>query len=202
MISILQPLVPFDEQRAINRVSMWVATVRPQLSKDYSREWLDTTLRRYLRGGLIPVIKVVEAADAGDEIADAALRAVGAELLERRSGEPGELQIMAYLQRAVLRGSRRRGRGVQWYDDWVRNLGISLLIQLACKEFGVTPTRNRDTRRAGRVPSGCSLVAAGLARNKIEIEESTIQRHIWLGLPGELSRRAVAERPIESYFSV
>jgi hypothetical protein len=40
-----------------------------------------------------------------------------------------------------------------------------------------------------------------LARNKIRLDEATIQRHIWLGLPGELSRLAVAERPIESYFA-
>ena len=99
---------------------------------------------------MISVIKVVEAGDADDEIADAALREVGAELLERRTGEPGELQIMAYLQRAAQRAARHWGRGSQWYDDWDRNLAICLLIQLTCKEFGLDPTRNRESSRAGR----------------------------------------------------
>jgi hypothetical protein len=206
MVSIVQPMVVFDERRAINRVSIWVALARSRLRKEWSREWLETTLRRHLRGGLITVVKVVEAADQGDEIADGALREVGAELLEahllgRPSWRPGDLQILAYYQRTSLRAPYKRGRGQQWYDDWARNLMICLLIELACKEFGIKPTRNRESRRTSREASGCSLVAAGLARNKISLKETTVQRHIWLSLPGELARQAFAERPIEDYFS-
>ena len=62
-------------------------------------------MRQYLRGGLITVIKVVEAADKGDEIADAALREVGAELFDQPSGRTGEIQIIAYLQRAPPAGT-------------------------------------------------------------------------------------------------
>ena len=170
-----------------------------------SREWLGTTLRRYLRGieisdGVRLSIAICKAADAGDEIADAALWDVGRELIERPTGRPGDLQILAYYQRAGRHSPRRR-RGRQWHDDWYRNLCICLLVELACKEFGVRPTRNRESRRGGREPSGCSLVAAGLARNKARLDEATIQRHLWLGLPGALVRQALAERPIESYFS-
>jgi hypothetical protein len=39
-----------------------------------------------------------------------------------------------------------------------------------------------------------------LARNKIRLDEATIQRHLWHGLPGALIRQALAERSIESYF--
>jgi hypothetical protein len=201
MISIGLPLVPFDEKRAINRVAIMVALAHHQLSKEWSRQWLEVTLRQYLRGGLITVIKVVEAADKGDEIADAALREVGAELLELPSGRPGDIQIIAYLQRAAQRAPHKRKRGRQWYDQWSRDLAICLLIQLACKEFGVRPTRNRASVSAKRKPSGCSLVTAALARNKIDLDERSIQQNIWLGLPGELSRQAFAQR-IETFFSV
>ena len=207
MTPITQPMVVFDEKRAINRVAIWVALARHRLGAEWSCEWLGTTLRRYLRGieisdgvRLSIAIEACEAADAGDEIADAALWDVGRELIERPTGRPGDLQILAYYQRAGRHSPRRR-RGRQWHDDWYRNLCICLLVELACKEFGVRPTRNRESRRGGREPSGCSLVAAGLARNKARLDEATIQRHLWLGLPGALVRQALAERPIESYFS-
>jgi hypothetical protein len=204
MTSILLPLAIPDERRAINRVIIWVAMVRHKLTKEWSRDWLEATLRRYLReGGLTIASKAVEAADAGDEIADAALRDVGAELqmplVQGRDLAPGHLQIIAYLQRAAKRAPHKRKRGRAWYDDWYRNIAICILVDLACREFGLSPTRNRDSRRAERRPSGISVVVAALARNKTHIDEKSVQRHIWLGLPGELTRRAIAERPAESW---
>jgi hypothetical protein len=32
------------------------------------------------------------------------------------------------------------------------------------------------------------------------MEESSFQRHVWLGLPGELARQVIAERPPETFF--
>jgi hypothetical protein len=182
-----------DEPRAIDRVSTWVAILRHKLEKEYSREWLETELRKGLREGRLTLtIKAVEAADQGDELADAALRTVGGELqmplLQRQDLAPGHLQIIAYLQRVATRAPHKRPRGHRWYDDWVRNIDVCVLTVLACREFGVRPTRNRDSRRADKDPSGISLVVAALARNKIHLDEKSVQRHIWLGLPGELVR--------------
>jgi hypothetical protein len=149
-------------------------------------------------------IKAVQAADAGDEIADAALRHVYAEMaggaLEKHGA--GHLQLWAYGQRAVLRRPHKRPRGHRWYDDWTRNLHICFLVAIACREFCLLPTRNRESRRANGYPSGISIVVAALARNKIHIEEKTIQNHIWHGLAGELVRQAIAERPLESWLAV
>ena len=39
---------------------------------------------------------------------------------------------------------------------------------------------------------------AALGRNKIYLDESSVQRHIWLGLPGALARQAIAERSLGS----
>jgi hypothetical protein len=63
---------------------------------------------------------------------------------------------------------------------------------MACREFGVRPSRNRGARRANREPSGCSLVVAALARNQIHLDESTVQENLWFGLAGELARGIVA----------
>jgi hypothetical protein len=204
-VPLSYPLAPADEPRAINRTAIAVSMVRDTLSREYSREWLQTTLRRYLwEGGLTITIKAVEAADAGDELADAALRQVGAELqaalLQGRPLAPGHPQIIAYLQRAAQRAphKRKRGRSV-WYDDWVRNLSICFLVLLTCAEYGVHPTRNRQSRRSGQRPSGISIVTAGMALNQIHLEERTFQQKIWFGLPGVLARLLAAERPIETW---
>jgi hypothetical protein len=68
-------------------------------------------------GALSITIKAVEAADQGDDLADAALRTVGAELqtllVQGRDLAPGHLQIVAYLQRAARRAPHKRKRGRQ-----------------------------------------------------------------------------------------
>jgi hypothetical protein len=170
LVPLSYPLAAADEQRAINRVSVWVSMLRHKMEKEYSREWLETELRKGLREGWLSLtIKAVEAADKGDEIADAALRTVYAEMsggtLPKRG--PGHLQLWAYGQRAVLRAPHKRPRGRRWYDDWVRNIDICVLVAVACVEFDVRPSRNRAARRANKgQPSGISLVVAALAPTK------------------------------------
>jgi hypothetical protein len=190
---ITLPGTALDVQRAVNRLALHVATLHHKLQKEYSRDWLEAELRKGLCDGRLSLcIKAVEAADKGDEIADAALRRVHAEMqggmvVER---EPGHLQVWAYGQRAIERPPRKRPRGHRWHDDWLRNLMICFLIDLACREYGVHPTRNREARRANREPSAISLVVAALARNKVHIDEASVQQNIWFGLPGELARAA------------
>jgi|SRR5262249_43294178 len=204
LVPLTHPLDAADEQRAIKRTAIAVAMVRHKFSN--SREWLETELRTGLREGRFALtIKAVEAADKGDEIADAALRDIGAELqmplVQGRDLAPSHLQVIAYFQRAAKRPPHKRKRGrYAWYDDWQRNVGICFLILLTCAEYGVTPTRNRQSRRSGRRPSGISIVTAALALNRINLDEGTIQQKIWFGLMGELVRQAVAKRPIEMWF--
>ena len=205
LVPLSYPLAAADEQRAINRTAFAVAFVRDTLSKEFSRAWLERTLLYYLRaGGLTISIAAVQAGDNGDEIADAALRQIGAELqmhlVQGRELAPGHLQIIAYYQRASQRAPHKRKPGrYAWYDDWYRNLAICFLVQLTCAEYGVPPTRNRQSRRSGQRPSGISLVMGGLARNGIHLAEGTIQQKIWFGLPGALARALAADRPIETW---
>ena len=199
MTPITLPLEVFEEKRMINRATMWVLVLRHRVED--SREWLETELRRRLREGDLNItIKAVESADKnGDDIADLALRDVGAELqtplLEKRNLLPAHLQVIAYLQRVATRAPHKRKRGrYDWSNYWVRNLLICFLVVLACQQFGLRPTRGRDSRRANRWPSGISVIVAALARNKIRVKERNVQDEIWPGLPGELTRRAIAER--------
>lgn len=81
LVPLDSPLNGHDEQRAINRTAVAVAALLPKLDAVSSREWLETELLRGLREGRLSLaIAAAEAADKGDEIADAALRQVGTEL--------------------------------------------------------------------------------------------------------------------------
>ena len=166
------------------------------MERQFSIEWLVTELRKGLRAGRLTLtIKAIEAAEKhDDEIADAVLREVYAELVGGAPAErgPGHLQLVAYGQRAVLRAPHQRGRGHRWHDHWLRNIAICVWIEMARREFGVRASRNRAARRANREPSGVSLVIAALARNQIHLDESTVQENLWFALPGELSRELVA----------
>jgi hypothetical protein len=184
----------------VAKAATWVETVLPTLDKKYSPGWLQSRLEQGLRDGVLTLsIKAVEAAEKReDEIADAALRTVFQEMLGGAITErgPGHLQVWAYGQRAIKRPPLTRGRGGEWYDNWYRDLEICLLISLACTQFGLHPTRNRAARHANSVPSGTSIIVAALGRNRIHLDESSVQENIWFGLPGELARRALAERAL------
>ena len=184
------------EAAAIDIVAGWIAPIRERLRAESGKEWLEKALRQNLREGnsLTFVIKVVEAADKqDDELADAALREVGAELqtalIQKRNLPTGHLQIIGYLQRVASRPPHRRKRGGAWYINYVRDVVICSLIGLACRAFGVDPTRNRESRRADRYPSGCSLVTKGWERHGVHLEEGSVQEHIWGGYIGDLVRR-------------
>src|SRR5262249_31719494 len=182
----------------VTEASAWVAQVLPTMGKNYSSEQLKILLLQGLRDGVLTLTeKAIKAAEQeDDEIADGALRTVFQELIGGAIANraPGHLQVLAFGQLAVKRPPLTRRRGRQWYDNWIRDLEICFLIALACGRFGLQPTRSREARRANRIPSGISVVVAALVRNGINIEEASVQRHIWLGLPGEIARYVVMKR--------
>ena len=49
--SVLLPTGELDENRAINRLADLISMVRHMMEKEYSREWLETELRKGLREG-------------------------------------------------------------------------------------------------------------------------------------------------------
>ena len=176
------PIGGLDENRAIDLVADWISTARHRMETEFSRTWLETELRKGLREGRLTLtLRAVEAANLDDEIADAALRAVFAEMAgaggKLPEQGPGYPQVWAYGQGAVLRDTHKR-RGHRWHDNWMRDIQICHLIVLACHEFCLRPTRNRATRRANSTPSGISIVVAGLARHGIHRDESSIQQNL------------------------
>jgi hypothetical protein len=189
--SVRLPTGELDENRAIECIAALISKLRARLEKQHSREWLETELRKGLREGRLTLTNsAIRAADAGDEIADAALRTVFAEMAGSKlpEQEPGHFQVWAYGRRAVLRAPHKRRQGHRWHDDWVRNIQICNLIYFVSRELDVQASRNRAEGPASRAPSGVSLVVAALARNNIHLNEASVQENIWFGLPGELVR--------------
>jgi hypothetical protein len=171
------PLRAEHEEWAIEWLARAATHVRDML-EDHGPGRFETLLKEVLREGveLKVIVQVVEAADKGDWLCDKALRDIGAELqtalIQKRDLEPGHLQIISYYQRAAERApvTRKPGRYDE-YGSWFRNVAICMLITQACKWLGVPPTRNRESRRAGRRPSGCSLTSAALKRHGIRIRK-------------------------------
>lgn len=198
MVASVRLPTGIDENHAINCIAtVLIPMVCHRLEKGYGREWLQTTLQKGLREGRLTLTNyAIQAAEAGDEIADAALRTVFVEIVrgELPDRQPGHLHVRLYGEREVLQPHKRRRSGRPWRDNWVRDIQICMLIYFVCRELGVRPTRNREERRADRrhakrAPSGISLVVAALARAKItHLEEKHVQEKIWGGLPGELVR--------------
>ena len=187
--------MPVDVPRAIDRIADWVSDKKHQLVKQFSLEWLETELRKGLREGRLTLtIMAIHAAEKhDDEIADAALRAVYAEMvggtLPQRG--PGHLQLAAYGQ---ARCCKRRSNVVAGSDGMIL---VPKYPNLLFDRAGMSRIRcarhsYRETRRADRHPSGISLIVAGLARNGLHIDEASVQENLWLALPGELARELVA----------
>jgi hypothetical protein len=182
------PPTIFSEAEAIQAVEQWVDMVQEKLTAS-PREWLEAVLRDYLQRGLIEILDVVEAANNGDEIADAALRRCYAETRERREQPSPTLE--AYGIRAVQRGPVTRGRGAHtWFGNWRRDIGIAVLVYLTHRRFHVRPTRNREQRRR-REPSAASIVAAALGRRQINVTEKRVEG-VWTKLRGHIGAYLVA----------
>lgn len=180
------PTGELDENRAIDCIAVLVPMMRHKLEREYSRDWLRTTLQKGLREGRRSLIEhAVNAAEAGDEICDAALRYVCAQIMRKEVTELEEvhLPIKIYGERALLQPHKRRP-GRPWHDNWMRDIQVCQLIVFVRREFpDVQASRNREH---GHAPSAISLVVAALERNGIYLNEASVQQHIWFGLPGEI----------------
>src|SRR5947207_12014842 len=74
------PALIDDEKQMVDIICQDLEVIADKMTAKASRAWLLNTLCDFLRQGLIETLMVIEAADAGDEIADAALRLVFAEM--------------------------------------------------------------------------------------------------------------------------
>ena len=198
MVSIALPMEVFNEQHAINRVAMHISLIRPKMRAEFLTELLRDALRR---GDSNVTEAAIEAAEhKNDALADSVLRSTWFEMRTHHELIPKQLD--AFGDRAVKRAPVERGAGrFVWSDLYCRNFGLCVLVPLEAAEFGINCTRNRETRRADRVPSAISLICAAAKRHGIDLDERSFQDDIWFKLPGALVRMAYA-RHLLGQFSV
>jgi hypothetical protein len=160
------------------------------------RHWWETPefgqgmIRAALRRGTQSFIdRTIEAAEAGNEMADMALRNVfveisRGELQERWEGQ--YLRIKMYGEDAVLRAPNKRRRGSQLPDDFFQNIQLCNFVFVICLAFGINPERNQLRSDLKRAPSGISIAMAVLKRHGFDLpSETSVQRNIW-GSMGKL----------------
>jgi hypothetical protein len=186
----------FDVDYAIGCVAVFLSQVRPTLSAQFSREWIETTIIRKLREGRLDRNReAIEEAEAGDEIYHTAVCYVASEMESRPGPEapPGLSLVWDYGKLALKRAPHKRRPGRPKHDNWVRDAEYCTIIWHTCRELGVRPTRNQAARRADlhakrRTPSGISILVAALARNGIHLSETSVRVNIWDGPRGRLVR--------------
>jgi hypothetical protein len=171
-----RPVRP-DEEKAITEIATWIDQVEHKLKQEATAESLLAMLCDYLRRGLIERMTVIENAENdGDHIAHQALMREFHEMLD--VGEMPPASLRAYAARVALKPVTKGPGAHTWHDNWLRDLRIASLVEMACRAFELRPYRNREQRRR-QVPSGCSLVAAALARRGFrDLSEARVEG-IW-----------------------
>jgi hypothetical protein len=177
--SIRLPTGELDEDRAIDLVAtVLIPMVRHKLTPEFSREWLETTLQQGLREGQLSLTRhAIEAAEAGDEICDAALRRVFVEIVRGELPErrPGYLHIQVYGEHAVLRAPHKRPQGHRWHDDFVKNIQTGNLIYFVCREFGVSPLKEKEAAMGSLLAKFRHVTGRGLLSTSTSLLVSPMQ---------------------------
>jgi hypothetical protein len=181
------PATTVDVEQMITAATEGYVVIRERMGADYSREWLETTLKEFLRKGLIETLKVIEAADNGDEIAHRALVSVFAEM------QTPTAQLKAYVERTALRGppTRKPGRYGP-YDNWRRDLGLVVLVYWVAAQFDLNPTRQLESRHT-RPHSGASVTVTALRRKGFNISEKRLN-NLWSDLGGAVVSFATTQQ--------
>jgi hypothetical protein len=157
-----------------------VELVEQKLRDRTANERFKTKLREELRKGFADRVAVIESAERGDEIADAALWAEYQELADTNIPVPATLT--SYILRAARRKPHRKRGSHKWWTNVQRDIGILALVALTSERFNLAPTRNSTSEG----PCGASLVAIALKRRGFKISEKRIA-NIW----AERSQEAV-----------
>jgi hypothetical protein len=173
----------------IDTVGHWIDLVAQMLTTEAAHLVLRRHIREIVRQGTIPTMQVIEAAEAGHQDADLALRELAAEYLSRREEMPTELAN--YVQRALLQPPVTYPPGRNIADTWMRDVGVATLVLLAVERWRphLPATRNRASKRL----SACYVVSIALVKRGHNVGERQVERIF--GSHGRLARKLSASIP-------
>jgi hypothetical protein len=159
------------EAEAVEVICHWIGRVRDKLDSEAGHLLMRASIVEKLKAGAVPRMKVIEAAEAGCEDADLALRELAAELISRHEEMPTELA--AFVQRALVQPPVSNPRGRDFVDFWVRDIGIAVLVAMTMERWGLPKSRGRLTRNR---LSASYLVACALGRRGIMLGERRVEK--------------------------
>jgi hypothetical protein len=163
----------FIEAEAVATIMNWIDRVADMLTSEASRLTMRAFIRERVRAGTIPTMQVIQAARAGHQDADMALREYAAELLDR--GELPPTALRAYVQEALVHPPANYPPGRNIVDTWKRDIGINIMVQKTMEHWHLPKTRSHATKNSKRL-SACYLVSLALGRRGFNLTERGVEK--------------------------
>ena len=176
------------EAEAVDIIAGWIDMVRDKLDSAEGRRVLRASIAEKLREGAISRMRVIEAAKAGDQDAEAVLRELMVELDSRRADTPTEIVEYRMWLLAGYSPVNSGGRDVGNY--WHRDIGIGVLAILAQQTWpSILKTRSHYSKRNDRGLSICLLISTALGRRGINLDERGVETVLGTKLEAKLAKR-------------
>jgi hypothetical protein len=142
------------------------------LRTENSRPVMLSRLKRLIRQGTIPSLKVIRWAHAGAEVAHTALCEVAAEMLNQGEDQPANIRY--YAAHALTSAPPKRGKGGDEVENWLRDQCIAIVVSVVVEHWH--PHLSLTRNRASKKPSACALVSDALVRRGINIGERRVEK--------------------------
>jgi hypothetical protein len=168
------------EAEIINIIVELIDAARERITTGESRLYLEQFFYEALRGRkTLPAATVIAWADAGNPVADRAVRRYGAEVLDQ--GREAELTalVRAQLVKLLLRPPVPYPQGRHVLANLLRDFWLPMLMQNVAAALHVPATRAADRAGSAIAPSAGSLIAKALARRGVKLSERQINRIYW-----------------------
>lgn len=161
-----------DETDVVNTITHWLDLNDVMLRTENSRLVMRAYLKRLVREGTIPSLRVIGWANSGVEEAAIALREIAAEMLDR--GEELPANIRYYAADSLVGSPVKRSKGHDATDNWLRDQCIAIVVAVGIERWHshLKLSRNRTSNK----PSICSAVSAALVRRGINIGERRVEK--------------------------
>jgi hypothetical protein len=161
------------EAEADDLIIRWIDLVADMLTSKDGRRTLQQGFFNALHAGTLSTAHVIAAAENGVLEAHLALRQYAAEFIDQGREPELSAQVRAYVVKSLLRPIVNRGRGREVADNWRRDLGIAILVDLAAVRWNVPHTRSHHSKNPGRL-SAAYLVSRALVRRHINVSERRV----------------------------
>ena len=147
-----QLLATLIEAEADDLIVRWIDEVADGLNSENGRRSLQQGFYEGLHAGTLSTAHVIAAAEKNNVLeADLALRQYAAEFIDQGREPELSAQVRAYAVKSVLGPIVNRGRGREVADNWRRDLGIAMMVDLAAVRWNLPYTRSHTSKNPSPV---------------------------------------------------